>query len=390
MSDPKDIDAVNDFTEKIKEEERFENLKHETSKKRALIESKRVDSQLEKLQQDERDMELSKNANYDALTPEQLAEIQKNNDEYIESAKSPMYFIADVFEGVVPFFRKNLIFIGAKTGEGKSTAVANIVYNVQKSINPLTGKRRRSFVLTNEEKSEDVYNRVTSLQMGWTYTNHSKFTAEQARTFTRAIPVWAKDGVITVADNTYSGGHGVTTSLEGIAAVFDNLIAKKIYYDVIIIDYYQNIIYSQKDQFMSENEVQARLARMLDKYKNIYPAPIVLMGQMNPPDAQDSTPWQQRIKGRKIIADSATFVCEMAANFEDKATEWKVWKSRFTESIGRTYKTGWENGKYVNYTEEFAKKVEASKQERESRAIDRQIGLPNIQPKGESNGNENQ
>jgi len=387
MSDPKDTAAIQDFLSKNAEEEKYEILKHETSKKRALIDSKRVDSQLEKLQQDEKDMQLAKNANYDALTEDQIKELQRNNDEYIESAKSPMYFISDVFNGVVPFFRKNLIFVGAKTGEGKSTAVANIVFNVKNSINPATGKYRRSFVITNEEKAEDVYNRVTALQKGWTYTNHSKFTDEQAKTFTRAIPIWAKDGLITVADNTYSGGHGVSTSLEGIASIFDNLIEKKIYYDVILIDYYQNIIYSQKDQFMSENEVQARLARMLDRYKNIYPAPIVLMGQMNPPDDQDRTPWQQRIKGRKIIADSATFVVEMSADFENHATEWKVWKSRFTESIGKEYKTGWDKGKYVNHDDEFIAKIAAMKLERDMRDADRRIGLPNVQAdSGEENG----
>ncbi len=382
MSDSKDLEALAELQRKAAEEEVYENLKHENSKKRAIIDSKRIETQLERLHEDEKDMELARNANYDALTEEQLREIQKNNDDYIEAARSPMYFIADVFNGVVPFFRKNLIFIGAKTGEGKSTAVANIIFNVQKLVNPETGKRRRSFVITNEERSEDVYNRITALQKGWAYTNHSKFSEEQARTFTRAIPYWAKDGVITVADNTFSGGHGVTTSLEGIASIFDNLIEKKIYYDVIVIDYYQNIIYSQKDQFMNENEVQARLARILDRYKNIYPAPIVLMGQMNAPDDQDRIPWQLRIKGRKIIADAATHVMEMSANFEDHATEWQIWKSRFTESMGKIFKTGFDKGKFVDYTPEFQAKVTAHKEAAQAREFNKTVGLPDIKVEG--------
>ena len=121
------------------------------------------------------------------------------------------------------------------------------------------------------------------------------------------------------------------------------------------------------------------------------------MAQMNPPDDQDRTPWQHRDqrKGRKIIADACTFVVEMSANFEDRTTDWKVWKSRFTESIaskrkkrgggerGKILKTGWENGKFVTYNDEFRTKVEAAKVERESREIDKKIGLPTIQPKSE-------
>ena len=267
MSDPKADAALLELQAKMAEEQKFENLKHETSKKRAVIDSKRIDTQLEKLQQDEKDMELAKNANYDVLSDEQVKNIQRENDEYIRASRSPIMFIDETFSTAVPFFRKNLILIGAKTGEGKSTAVANIAHRVQKQINPETGKRMRTLILTNEERSEDVYNRITALQKGWSYTNHSKFTDEQATIFTRAIPVWSKDGVLTVVDNTHGGSHGVTTSLEGIENVFEKLIADKVWYDVVIIDYYQNIVYSQKDQMMSENEVQARLARMLDRYK---------------------------------------------------------------------------------------------------------------------------
>lgn len=387
MSDDKDLDALEDFKKNIAEDEKYENLKHENSKKKILIETERVSSQLERLEQDKKDLELAKNANYGVLSNEQITHIQRENDEYIVAAKNSMSFIDKVFDGFVPFFRKNLILIGAQTGQGKSTAVANIVFRVKDQINPLTGKPRRCLVLTNEERAEDVYNRITSLAMGWSYTNHSAFTDEQTDIYRKAIPAWAASGLVTVVDNTHGGSHGVTTSLEGIENVFEKLINEKIYYDVVIIDYYQNIIISKRDPSMSENDVQARLSRMLDRYKNIYPAPIVIMAQMKPLDRDDRTPWQERIKGRKIIADSCTFVIEMAANFDDYCTQWTVWKSRFTQSVGRGFKTGWDKGKYIEYTEDFAKKVEAQKQERASKELDKRIGLPTISfTEGEEDG----
>lgn len=375
MSDDR---AIEDFKEKMAIAAEFEKLKKENSEKRAIIDNKRVTSQLEKLKQDEKDLELAKNANYGALSSEQIVQIQKENDDYIVAAKSGMRFIDEVFDGVVPFFRKNFILVGAKTGDGKSTAAANIIQCITNQINPVTGKTRRALVLTNEERAEDVYNRVTALSMGWTYVNHNAFTDEQVDTFRRAISAFAAGGRITVIDNTHGGSHGVTTSLEGIESVFENLLENKEYYDVIIIDYYQNIIYSKKDPTMSENEVQARLTRMIDRYKNIYPAPIVMMAQMNPPDAEDRTPWQIRIKGRKIIADAATFVVEMAANRETRSTQWTVWKSRFTEAMGKTFSTGYSKGKFVKYDEAFIASVEKLKYEANAREIDKKIGLPDV------------
>ena len=379
MSDTKDLDAIEDFKEKIEEETKFENLRHENSKKKTLIETERVNVQLEKMEQDKLDLKRAKEANYGALSPDQIAHIQKENDDYIAAAKTSMSFINKTFDGVVPFFRKNLILIGAQTGFGKSTAVANIAFRVKDQINPSTGKYRTTLILTNEEQAEDVYNRVTSLAMGWSYTNHSAFTDEQTEVYRKAIPAWAANGLITVVDNTHGGSHGVTTSLEGIESVFEKLLADRIYYDVIIIDYYQNIITSKRDATMSENEVQARLSRMLDRYKNLYPAPIILMAQMKPQDREERTPWQERIKGRKIIADSCTFIVEMAANFQEMSTEWTVWKSRFTQAVGRQFTTGWDKGRYVEHTPEFIANVAAAKAARATKEFDKTVGLPNIE-----------
>ncbi len=372
MSDIKE--AFDKNMEKVVE---LEQLKNDTSAKEAVIKNKRATAQLEAIQQNEKDMAIAKATNFGALSPEQIVAIQNANDEYIAAAKNAMNFINPVFDNKVPFFRKNFILLGARTGEGKSTAVANIAYGVMTSKHPVTGKTLRTLVLTNEEKAEDFYNRVTCLVKGWHYTNHNLFTKEQTDTFRQMIPVLASNGRLTVIDNNHNGAHGVTTSIEGIATVFDNLLEKKEYYDVIIIDYYQNIIHSQKYPHLSENEVQARLSRMMDKYKNEYPAPIVMMAQITPPDKEDRIPFQHRIKGRKIIMDPATFAAEMVRDTKNLRTRWVVHKSRFTEAIGSDWWTGYDYGKFVPYTTEFAEKVQRMAYEREARRINSTIDKTN-------------
>lgn len=377
MSELKD-----DFNKNMEKVAELEALKTDTAAKKAVLDNKRVSSQLEQIQQNERDMEIAKNSNFGAMTTDQIREIQKNNDEYMEAAKHAMTFIDPLFDNKVPFFRKNFILVGARTGEGKSTAVANIAHTLLQEKNPALGRKRRILVLTNEERAEDFYNRITALLCGWHYTNHSKFTQEQRDMFHKMIPLLAKDGRLTVIDNNHNGSHGVTTSIEGIATVFDNLIANEEWYDVILIDYYQNIIHSQKYPHWSENEVQAKLSRMMDKYKNVYPAPIVMFAQINPPDKDDKIPFQHRIKGRKIIMDPSTFAVEMIRDTKLQMTKWVVHKSRFTEAIGTEMKTGYDKGKFVKYDSAFATKVQAAAYKREADRLNAQIdqknGLPEV------------
>ena len=366
---------MSDTKDAFKENMELEKLKAETAAKKAVLDSKRVNSQLEVLEQNERDMEQTKNASYGALTEEQIAKLQRDNDEYMEAAKNAMRFIIQEFDNFVPFFRKNFILIGARTGEGKSTAVANIAFAA-------LAEGKRVLVLTNEEKSEDFYNRTTAISKGWHYTNHSKFTDKQKEVFRSMIPVLARGGRLTVVDNNHNGSHGVTTSIEGIATIFENLMKEKVYYDVVIIDYYQNIIHSQKYPNLSENEVQARLSRMIDRYKNEYPAPIVMMAQITPPDKDDKIPFQHRIKGRKIIMDPATCVIEMIRNTKELYTVFKFHKSRFNEAIGKDIKVGYDNGKFVKYDTAFAEKVQKMAYERDARKINDKIdkgnGLPDV------------
>lgn len=366
MSDPKDA---------FKENMELEKLKAETAAKKVKLEAKWVDAKLEQQEQSERDMAQALSTDYGALTEEQIAKLQKDNDEYMEAAKNAMIFIIPKFDNFVPFFRKNFILIGARTGEGKSTAVANIAFAA-------LAAGKRVLVLTNEEKSEDFYNRVTAISKGWHYTNHSKFTDKQKEVFRNMIPVLARGGRLTVVDNNHNGSHGVTTSIEGIATVFENLMRSGTYYDMVLIDYYQNIIHSQKYPNLSENEVQARLSRMMDKYKNEYPAPICMMAQITPPDKDDKIPFQHRIKGRKIIMDPATCVIEMIRNTAELYTIFKFHKSRFNEAIGKDIKVGYDSGKFVEYNTAFAEKVQKMAYEKEARRVNDQIdkgnGLPDV------------
>lgn len=365
--------VVAQFNVDWEKEQALEQKREALKEKELILKERRVNGALEQLNKADQEIEFANNISYGEMGSEEILRMRKENSEYIAAAKTSMPFINKEFSGIVPFFRKNLILIGGKTGEGKSTTVANIVASTISQRKP-DGSRKRVLVLVNEEKAEDVYNRIVCLQKGWAYTNHDKFTDEQTEAFDAGLGYLP--AVLTVVDPSFKGGVGVTTSIEGIRGVFQNLIKDKNYYDAVIIDYYQNIKHSKTNPDATEYEVQAQLVAMLDQFKNEYPAPIVVMAQVQPPDKEKKTPFEYRIKGRKVITDPATCIIEMVADRENLRTEWIIHKSRFTEAVGASFYTGYRRGKYVEYDNIFMQEAATIQEERARNRLTRGVGLP--------------
>lgn len=365
-------DELNKLMLQVDESAELDKKYQELRAKKIELDLKRVNYELSSAKQDELDIQMAKNANFGNMTEEQVENLIKVNDEYIESARKRMMFIDPIFNDCVPFFKKNIIFIGATTGSGKSTTVANIVRTTIIQKNKETGQPKKVLVLTNEERAEDFYNRITCQIKGWHYTNHDKFTDEQRAVFSQYIKLFAGTGMVTVVDDNYGGSSGVTTTVEGLQAVFENLIEKQQYYDVIIIDYYQNFKFSKENSKLTEWDVQQKVSALLDGFKNRYPAPIVLLGQIEPQKSDEEKPFQYRIKGRKVIMDVCTIAMELIADRDNLRNEWKVHKSRFTEGVvGQSFYTGYDNGKFVSYDAKFREKVLEIQQKRQQEMFDR-------------------
>lgn len=382
MSDNNNIkdDAIA-HVEKAAAEETF---KKEVQLKELLVKDRRLSNELERNAETDKDRDIAKNANYGMLSPEKIIALQKENVDYMNAAKKKMRFMNKEFDKAIPFYRKNLILIGAATGDGKSTTVANIISESISQINPETGQKRKILVITNEEKAEDVYNRVTCLSKGWHYTNHDKFDDETVKYLTQAIgPLSTR---LTVIDDTHEGASGVTTTLEGICDIFENLIANKINYDAVLIDYFQNIDFSRMNPELNQYQVQAALAKKLDKYKNRYPAPIVILAQVRPAD-DSNTPFKIRVEGSKSITNVSTCAIELVANKKELKSDWIIHKSRFNESVGAGIETGYEMGRHVEYNDEFRAKVQQMIASREQKSFDK-ICPPLVAPKAELDKND--
>lgn len=351
-------DILEKIEAEIEKDKDLQRRKEEFQEKDLFLKEHRVDRDLKELVQNNTELEKAKKINFGPMSRETIQAMVASNDEYMRSAKNSMLFINEEFDKLVPYFRKNLILIAGDTGDGKSTTVANIIYDTINRINPATSKKGRVLVLSNEEAPEDFYNRITCLYTGLAYINHNKFTDEQRETFNSYIPVWAEEGRLTIIGDTYEGVSGWTTTIEGIETIFNNLLRDGHTYDTVIIDYYQNVKRSKINPKLLDWEVQAKLSSFLDLMKLQYPGAIVVMAQMKKRvDEDDSTPFNVRLKGSKTICDKATFICELIPERKLYRSKWFVWKSRFNEAVGEFIYTGFDRGKFVPYSAAFQESI---------------------------------
>jgi hypothetical protein len=316
-----------------------------------------INQQYDGLKERKQISDMAQNMNVDGMSVQKIEEAQADSKHYLENAKNCKVFINNDFKGKVSNFGKNIILIGAKSGQGKSTTTANLAYH-----DLIQGGR--PLVITNEEAVSDVYNRVTCLIRGWNYVEHEFITAEQAQIFNDMMPKLAQR--MTVIDDNYCMKYGSTTTLEGITTIFDKLLTSTTKYTSIILDYYQNIDSSLNNPSMENYKVQENFVQYIDQFKNKYMAPVIVLSQQK--EGKD-LPFKEAIEGRKIIYNKATCVVELVAERDLWRSGWKIHKSRFSKAIGQTIYTGFEKGKYTPYTAEFRNKVELRKTQEEQNKL---------------------
>jgi hypothetical protein len=292
--------------------------------------------------------------------------LKKENKEYITLAKTASVFLAnEQFRGNVPMFARNLIFVGAQSGEGKSTLTANIAWQFIR-------QNKRVLIITNEEHPTDVLNRIACLNKGWAYYDHTQITEEQQAEFDRLYPVLLQR--IEIIDDQYNGVGGLTTTIEGVTTITESLKVSDVKYDVILIDYFQNINSSHKNPSASGYEVLHDVGRLFDRFKTVYNAPIVMLGTLKAAKEDDSTPFKERIEGRKSIFNFSTCCIEVRADKANSRSEWIFHKSRFARAMGLKLVTGFDKGRYVEYNSDFARSIEQENNKKMMQSIGVQDG----------------
>lgn len=366
--DPMDAFLDNVDKEIQEQQDKIANL----NDKKLELEVYRTDQKYKQMEEAKNLQEEVSNLDFDLNDPDYVSNIIESNTRYLNAVRTKsMTFLNPDFKGVVPYMPNNLVIVGARTGRGKSTTCANLIYQA-------IMKGKRTLTLSNEEKANDVFNRVTSLIKGVAYTEHDKLTDEQVTELNEYIKMLSQRMMVIDDDTTKKvGGMGL---LEMVRGYIDKAVEKKVY-DVIIIDYYQKINQSADNPYLDMYQVQAKFADYLgDILKHPDCPAIVLMVQLKPDD-KDGKPIEERIEGRKAIAKPATCILEAKPDYKRRCTEFIVHKSRWSENNGKSVPVGYMRGKYVKYDQEFQEYVERANSEEAQRRA-----LRTVSPKNDMNG----
>jgi replicative DNA helicase len=360
----------------------FSEIEEESGKKQKILSelnNKKLDIEIYRTEQKYKQMTDAKdlqedvsNLDFELNDPEYIDGLIKSNTQYLNAVRTKsMTFLNSDFRGVVPYMPNQLVIVGARTGRGKSTTCANLIYQA-------IMKSKKTLTLSNEEKAPDVFNRVTSLIKGVAYTEHDRLTDEQVTELNEYIKILGQRMLVIDDDQTKKvGGMGIIEMVQG----YINKAIESKQYDAIIIDYYQKINQSADNPMLGVYEVQAKFADYIgDVLKHPDCPAIVLMAQLKPDD-KEGRPIEERIEGRKAIAKPATCILEAAPDYDRRCTTFTVHKSRWSENNGKGVDVGYMRGKYVKYDLEFKEYVEKAKMEET-----KQRALRNIKPKNTLKG----
>jgi hypothetical protein len=322
----KDIQAVIDECELDKKRE--EVRKYKINKDYSYIESeKKLETSIE-------------NLSLDSFILEQGRKIQEMTVNSINRSKNRDTFINEVFVDKVDLHEGGYIIVGASTGNGKSTGAANIVES-------LIRKGKKAIVLTNEETTEDVFGRVSCLQLNLDFNKRHLFSEEEKNKHSAKAAEIASN--LIVFDDQSSGQIGTTSTWKGIKLILNKINEGHLLNNagVLILDYYQNV----KAENDAESPYQSlrTLSSELRKIKDYYPIPIVVMVQMRPVGNKKESSlldYYHRVTHCKAICDDATCVVEMISDKKTKSTLWVVHKNRFSSFSGPIL-TSWEKGRII-------------------------------------------
>jgi len=351
-SESKTSEKMKDF--KIQQAEELE-----LQKKEADLKKHRVNSQYEKLEEHRSSLFKIKSVDFSATSEAEIAAIQQDFYREEDLLKVKRTFIRPEFKDV-PHGPFQLILVGARSGEGKSTTAANLALGTIKD-------NKKVLLITNEETPYDSYNRVTALQYGFAYGKDIARSEEQKRMLSDNMRNLSP--LMRVVHENYEGLSGVTTTIEGMSAILEQIHVsyKKTgdFFDTVIIDYYQNIKISTENPALNEYQVQKMFFQKINQFKKIYPASFIVLAQVRAEkeDKNGNTiEFKERIEGAKEIYNAATCAIEMKSNKMDRTTEWLIRKHRWQSELGQArILTGWDKGLYVRHDLDFIEKVEKEK-----------------------------
>lgn len=244
---------------------------------------------------------------------------------FINPEACPNYYLA-----------QGLILIGALSGRSKTTTGSNIVAGYLKHSN------KRAVVISNEDLSADVVDRVSCILSGHNFFDYrrNKLSRGACDEIGKAQDECFQRLDVIAGDPRYdmTCREHVEAALE-YAAEADDV-------GLILLDYYQTVTRSLEDPEKTSVQVLKDLGHFLLGYGRRATVPVVALAQLHP-ESERITEFQDRPQNDRTIFNHAFSAIEVVPDFDTGVTTFKIHKDRIFQQTGKEFCMRYENGIYV-------------------------------------------
>ena len=231
-----------------------------------------------------------------------------------------------------------LTMIGAQTGGGKSTVLANLVFHYLGS----TKGKKKVLVLSNEETLEAVLSRVACLALNLNWNDYHNRTMDQ-ESYDKVVDTTRKlNSKITVLTREMDSLEGVKSALETAKGMSD--------IGIVLLDYLQTVHKSVSDGKKKQFEVSKDLGQYFRDFGRNATIPVVLFTQLKPEGEEGvGKDFTSRVGFDKTICQHAVALLEVKANREQKTSRFHIHKDRYFGSTGKSLVLSYEKGRFVPF-----------------------------------------
>lgn len=236
----------------------------------------------------------------------------------------------------VPFkLYQGLVLIGGVSGQGKSTASANIIAGFIEST-----PRKKALILTNEETAEAVYNRIACviLKKNFMEFHRGRLTGKDEKLIEDKAAELMDRVVIDAGTSRYD-----MTVIEDVQAAFE--YAANGEFGIAALDYLQTVTTSRMNPERESVWVSKDLGLFLKQFGREVAIPVVVYAQLKTKDTAKE--FKDRIESDRTVFNHAFVAIEASPDFEKQITTFTVWKDRFGLQQGQELEMVYSGGRFV-------------------------------------------
>ena len=272
---------------------------------------------------------------YKGLTAEQRRKQYLKDRELIQLAqKTQVSFVGSDLK-----LRMGVTVLGGCTGRGKSTTSANVLAHFYSNY-----PNRQALVITNEEVSADVLDRVSCVLLDLNFYQYRDGNmSEERKEQIQSKSLELMDRIEVVCSTEVD-----MTCYDDVREVLQSVNRRKDIH-LVVVDYLQTITWSKKYKDAGRYDISKRLGLFLKEYGRQVTVPVLIFAQLYPSNGSgDLADFATRVQGDKTFVNHAVMAVEIVPDFETQTTEFVLHKDRFGGKQGQSLKYRWLSGKLVH------------------------------------------